>query len=157
MPLGDTLDSISSDTGLPPNLLALEITESMLMNTGPEPEAALAGVRDLGVTIMLDDFGTGYSSLGRLSEVALDVVKIDRRFVNGLGEDHNREPIVAAIIAMADALGLRVIAEGVETEAQWRSLVSLGCHAAQGYLLARPMPAKDLARLIDPSADKRAA
>jgi len=155
--LGETLHRVLSDTGLPPNLLALEITESMLMNTGAEPQAALAGLRDLGVQIMLDDFGTGYSSLGRLSEVPLDVVKIDRRFVNGLGEDHNREPIVAAIIAMADALGLRVIAEGVETERQWQSLVSLGCRAAQGYLLARPMPAEDLAALIETRAGRRAA
>jgi diguanylate cyclase (GGDEF)-like protein len=135
------------DAGLPADALALEITESTLMDADQLP--VLGKLKELGVQTMLDDFGTGHSSLGRLSEVPLDVVKIDRRFVNGLGEDQNREPIVAAIVAMADALGLRVIAEGVETERQWQSLKDIGCTAAQGFGLARPMPADELASLFD--------
>jgi diguanylate cyclase (GGDEF)-like protein len=151
----DSVAQILDHSGLPAKSLALEITESALMDTGDLP--VLAELKRLGVQTMLDDFGTGHSSLGRLSEVPLDVVKVDRRFVSGLGEDQNREPIVAAIVAMANALGLRVIAEGVETETQWRSLVDLGCEAAQGYLLARPMPAGDFVALVGGASDARAA
>jgi EAL domain-containing protein (putative c-di-GMP-specific phosphodiesterase class I) len=153
--LVDSVAQALSESGLPSQSLALELTESALMDTGQLP--VLAELKALGVQTMLDDFGTGHSSLGRLSEVPLDVVKIDRRFINGLGEGQNREPIVAAIMAMADALGLRVIAEGVETDPQWRALIDLGCRAAQGYLLARPMPAEDLATLVDGGANARAA
>jgi diguanylate cyclase (GGDEF)-like protein len=151
----DTVAKILSDSGLPADALALEITESALMDTGELP--VLAELKQLGVQTMLDDFGTGHSSLGRLSEVPLDVVKIDRSFIAGLGENRNREPIVAAIIAMADALDLRVIAEGIETDTQWRALVELGCTAAQGYMLARPMPARDLASMTRGAAGARAA
>ena len=110
-----------------------------------------------GEQTMLDDFGTGHSSLSRLSDVPLDVVKIDRSFVSGLGDQQNREPIVAAIIAMAGALGLRAIAEGVETDREWDSLVALGCTAAQGYRLARPMPAQELVSIVAGERWKRAA
>ena len=105
---------------------------------------------------MLDDFGTGHSSLGRLGDFPLDVVKVDRRFVRGLGGENSRAPIVTAIIAMARALDLRVIAEGVETEEEWRSLSALGCQAAQGFALARPMPAEALARLLAASGARAA-
>jgi len=151
----DTVEKVLADTGLPAASLALEITESTLMDADALP--VLAELRQLGVQTMLDDFGTGHSSLGRLSEVPLDVLKIDRRFVSGLGEGQNREPIVAAIVAMADALDLRVIAEGVETEQQWRSLIALGCGAAQGFALARPTPAEELTSLIAGRTDARAA
>jgi diguanylate cyclase (GGDEF)-like protein len=151
----DAVGEVLAASGLPAHALALEITEGALMDTGDLP--VLVELKRLGVQTMLDDFGTGHSSLGRLSEVPLDVVKIDRRFVRGLGEEQNREPIVAAIVAMANALGLRVIAEGVETRAQWQSLIDLGCEAAQGYMLGRPMPATDLVALIAGQSDTRAA
>ncbi len=147
--LPDAVTSVlSPGRGLPPELLALEITESMLMEGGDEPESVLLELKRLGVQIMLDDFGTGHSSLGRLGDFPLDVVKVDRRFVRGLGQHGSREPIVTAIIAMARALDLRVIAEGVETDDEWESLVALGCEAAQGYGLARPMPPEQVGALL---------
>ena len=93
---------------------------------------------------MLDDFGTGYSSLSYLSRFPVDVLKIDRSFVNDLGTRADATPIVTAIVALARGLGLDVIAEGIETEAQAEALHDLGCELAQGFLLARPMPAADL-------------
>ena len=151
----DAVERALGDTGLPPSALALEITESTLM--GEDEVPVLHALKDIGVQTMLDDFGTGHSSLGRLSNVPLDVVKIDRCFVSGLGDGLNREPIVAAIIAMAGALGLRAIAEGVEKEREWASLVDLGCDAAQGFGLARPMPIQDLVALVRGELEKRAA
>ncbi len=150
-----TVERTLADTGLPASALALEITESTIMNRDELP--VLHRLKELGVQTMLDDFGTGHSSLSRLSDVPLDVVKIDRHFVSGLGEHQNREPLVAAIIAMAGALGLRAIAEGVETEREWDSLVALGCTAAQGYGLARPMPAQDLMSMACGDRWRRAA
>ncbi len=146
--LHDTVARVLDQARLPPQRLALEITESMLLEGGEEAESTLLELTRLGVQIMLDDFGTGHSSLSRLSEFPLDVVKIDRRFIRDLGGEGSREPIVAAIVAMAKALDLRVIAEGVETEEEWQRLVALGCHAAQGYALARPMPAEALIALL---------
>ncbi len=142
----ETVQRTLADTRLPASVLALEITESTIMDGDELP--VLLELKELGVQTMLDDFGTGHSSLSRLSDVPLDVVKIDRRFVSGLGNQQNREPIVAAIIAMADALGLRAIAEGVETDGEWDSLVALGCTAAQGFGLARPMPANELMSMV---------
>jgi diguanylate cyclase (GGDEF)-like protein len=155
--LPDAVTSVLSAAELPPQLLALEITESMLMEEADEPESVLLELKRLGVQIMLDDFGTGHSSLGRLGDFPLDVLKVDRRFVRGLGQNGGREPIVTAIIAMARALDLRVIAEGVETDDEWESLVALGCEAAQGYALARPMPPEQLAELLAGSASAQAA
>jgi EAL domain-containing protein (putative c-di-GMP-specific phosphodiesterase class I) len=130
---------------LPPDSLALEITESMVMDAGEDPGSMLRALRRLGVRLMLDDFGTGHSSLSRLSGFPLDVLKIDRSFVTGLGGDGGHDHLVSAIIAMARALGLGVVAEGVETERELEGLVALGCEAAQGYLLGRPVPFEDLA------------
>ncbi len=155
--LRHTVATVLDETGLPPGQLALELTESMLMEAGEHSESALLDLKQLGIQLMLDDFGTGHSSLSRLSDLPLDVVKIDRSFVSGLGTDIGREPIVAAIVAMARALDLRVIAEGVETDAEWRGLVAERCDAAQGYLLARPMPAEALAALLAQDCGERAA
>jgi EAL domain-containing protein (putative c-di-GMP-specific phosphodiesterase class I) len=105
-------------------------------------------VRALGVRFAIDDFGTGYSSLGYLKRFAVDSVKIDRAFVNGLAEDSGDLAIVTAVIGLAHALGLRVVAEGVETEAQLTELVALGCDEAQGYYFAPPQPATDLRAIV---------
>ncbi len=155
--LHDIVNHALTEARLPPQRLALEITESMLMAPGDESEAALLDLKRLGVQVMLDDFGTGHSSLSRLSNFPLDVVKIDRCFVHDLGQDGSREPIVAAIIAMAKALNLSVVGEGVETEDEWQRLVALGCDAAQGYALARPMPREQLTRLLASTRAARAA
>jgi len=153
--LFESVEQAIADAGLPPSALALELTESTLMAEDDLP--VLAELKELGIQTMLDDFGTGHSSLGRLSDMPLDVLKIDRRFVSGLGGGAGREPIVAAIVAMAEALNLRVIAEGVETDPEWQALIDLGCGAAQGFALARPMPAEGLAALLGGESEARAA
>ena len=127
-----------------PSLLVLEITETALMG---EPEAALStltALRALGVGLAVDDFGTGYSSLTYLKQFPIDELKIDRSFVGGLGTDPGDSAIVASCIQLAHALGLRAVAEGVETETQRLALADLGCDLAQGYHYARPLPADAL-------------
>jgi diguanylate cyclase (GGDEF)-like protein/PAS domain S-box-containing protein len=139
---------IADDSGLAPGTLALEITESVLMEETEAPAAILAALREHGLTAVLDDFGTGYSSLGRLKGFPLDALKIDRSFVRGVASDGDDRAIVKATIDMAHALGLAVVAEGVETRAHEASLRALGCDRTQGYLYARPQPAEAIAGLV---------
>jgi predicted signal transduction protein with EAL and GGDEF domain len=108
----------------------------------------LARLRALGVRLAIDDFGTGYSSLSYLKRFPVDEVKVDRSFIDGLGTDPHSSALVAAIIAMADALGLEVTAEGVESASQLVDLERLHCRRAQGFYLARPMLAADVTRLV---------
>jgi diguanylate cyclase (GGDEF)-like protein len=137
------------DTGLDPRLLALEITESVLMEQTESPVELLDTLRTLGVRMFLDDFGTGYSSLSYLKRLPLDVLKLDRSFVAGLESDDRRDNrIVAAVIEMARALGIGLIAEGVETEPQLAYLRELGCRIAQGYYFARPTSAAAVTALL---------
>ncbi|MEY2474972.1 MAG: hypothetical protein QOG87_287 [Actinomycetota bacterium] len=139
-------------TGLAPADLCLELTESVLMDDVDYFANILVGLKALGVRLSIDDFGTGYSSLNYLKRFPLDGVKVDRGFVDGLGTDPHDTAIVGAVIAMADALGLEVTAEGVETQDQLDILTRLRCLRAQGFFLARPMPATDMTRLV---ADRR--
>jgi diguanylate cyclase (GGDEF)-like protein/PAS domain S-box-containing protein len=132
------------DTGLPPKLLELEITESLAMQQTDATLATLQKLKRLGVSIAIDDFGTGYSSLAYLKRFPVDKVKIDRSFVAEVPADRDEVAIVSAIVALAHALQIRVIAEGVETEAQREFLASCGCDFIQGYLVGRPVDA-DLA------------
>jgi diguanylate cyclase (GGDEF)-like protein len=127
-----------SASGLPAHALALEITESALVEDAAHVLESLNELRDLGVRLMLDDFGTGFSSLGYLKRFPVDALKIDRSFVDGLGHDPEDRAIVAAIMGVADALDLDVVAEGVETARQVSELLELGCDVAQGYRFARP-------------------
>ena len=130
--------------GVSPVRLHLELTETAIMDLHPETLHQLAFLRDLGVEIGLDDFGTGYASLTHLRRLPLTFVKIDRSFVSGLGTDREDVRIVAAVVDLAANLGLRSIAEGVETPGQLHCLRDLGCDQAQGYLFARPMPPADV-------------
>jgi diguanylate cyclase (GGDEF)-like protein/PAS domain S-box-containing protein len=134
--------------GLAPGSLALEITESVLMEEAHAPVTVLASLREYGLRLMLDDFGTGYSSLGYLKRFPLDVIKIDRSFIAGLGRDEEDSAIVAAIVQMARTLGLSVVAEGVERPEQLERLRELDCDRVQGRLIAEPMPAAELERLM---------
>jgi diguanylate cyclase (GGDEF)-like protein len=138
--------------GLDPSCLHLELTETAIMDLHPDILEQLGRIRDLGVQIGLDDFGTGYASLTHLRRLPLTFVKIDRSFVEGLGTNQEDERIVSAVIDLAANLGLRSVAEGVETKAQLDRLRELGCDQAQGYLFARPLPPKDIPTAIQHSA-----
>jgi diguanylate cyclase (GGDEF)-like protein len=130
--------------GLEPRGLCIELTESSLMGR-ERGTRTLEAIRALGCYVGIDDFGTGHSSLARLRELPVEVLKIDRSFVDGLGTDPSDSAIVASIMSMAFAMGLHVIAEGVEHDRQALALSRLGCRFAQGYLFARPLPAGELA------------
>jgi diguanylate cyclase (GGDEF)-like protein/PAS domain S-box-containing protein len=139
--LREVIESALADSGLAPNHLTLEITETALA-TNPEAAAAtLAGIRSLGVSIAVDDFGTGYSSLSYLTRYPIDKIKIDRSFVRDLGVDLNDTAIINAILAMAHSLGIKVVAEGVETHAQLMYLIEHACDEAQGYYFGKALPA----------------
>ena len=129
------------DSGLPGALLELEITEGALMAQNLATQERLAELKALGVHLAVDDFGTGYSSLAYLSRFPIDKLKIDKSFIDGLGQDARADKIVATVIAMSQGLDLLVVAEGVETESQLQQLRALGCDAVQGYLCGRPLPA----------------
>lgn len=139
--LGERIATILKDTGLPPACLELELTESILMREVNEAMVILDSLKNLGLSIAVDDFGTGYSSLNYLKQFPIDVLKIDRTFVDGLPEGEQDAQIARAIIAMAHSLNLAVIAEGVETHEQLEFLREHGCDEVQGYLFGRPMPA----------------
>jgi EAL domain-containing protein (putative c-di-GMP-specific phosphodiesterase class I) len=141
-----TVRAAIDDAGIAPRQLCIEITEGTLMASGSAE--VLGRLHDLGVKVAIDDFGTGYSSLYYLKRFPVDVVKIDRSFVDGLGTDADDDAIVTAVLSLGHALGLRVVAEGVETEAQRERLVGLGCDAGQGYLMSRPVPAADVPRAL---------
>jgi diguanylate cyclase (GGDEF)-like protein/PAS domain S-box-containing protein len=131
-------------SGIDPDRLWLEITESTLMRDADEAVTVLQAVRDLGLHIEIDDFGTGYSSLSYLQRFPVESLKIDRSFVADVDQRSDNAAIVRAIIGMGDSLGLPIIAEGVERRAEVDKLRSLGCHLAQGYLFGRPLPARSL-------------
>jgi len=132
--------STLNESGLPPHALELEITESIMMGNVEEAIGILEQLREMGVRILVDDFGTGYSSLSYLKRFPIHTLKIDRSFVRDLPEDKDDAALVTATLAMAHSLGLEVIAEGVETEAQSRFLKQHHCHQHQGYLYSRPLP-----------------
>ena len=140
----DNIGSVLRETGLQPHLLHLEITETMLMQNSDRTQVILAQLRDLGVALHMDDFGTGYSSLAYLQRFDVDTLKIDRNFIDQMLENEENGALVTTILAMAQALHLQVVAEGVETEAQQEHLRRLGCEFAQGYLISRPLPAAEM-------------
>jgi EAL domain-containing protein (putative c-di-GMP-specific phosphodiesterase class I) len=127
------------EAGVPPSCLTLEITESTLMQTLESVVGTLKELRELGVGLSVDDFGTGYSSLSYLSVLPISSLKIDRSFVRQIGETKESGEIVRAIVRLGDALGKRVIAEGVETKEQLECLQQLDCDCAQGFFLGRPL------------------
>ncbi len=131
--------------------LCFEITESALMDDAEATMGAITALKRLGVGLSIDDFGTGYSSLGYLKRFPVEAVKVDRSFIDGLGSDPEDSAIVAAVVSLGHALGLTVIAEGVETERQLSELTALGCDAAQGYLFAPPGLGEDPAGRVDRS------
>ncbi|MGR9044973.1 MAG: EAL domain-containing protein [Gammaproteobacteria bacterium] len=139
------VQSVLDKTGLPARYLELEITESILMEQAEQALITLFNLKTLGVSLAVDDFGTGYSSLAYLKQLPLDKLKIDRSFVDGLGWDANDQAIVKAIIAMGQSLGIKTLAEGVETRQQFETLQKLGCQFYQGYFFSKPVPPEQLA------------
>ena len=137
------------ESGLSPQLLELELTESILIQNAEGVLASLKRLKQIGVKLSIDDFGTGYSSLSYLKRFDVDKLKIDQSFVRDLASDPVDEAIIRAIIQMARSLNLKTIAEGVETVDQRFRLQSFGCDEAQGYLYSRPMPAAEIERLLD--------
>jgi diguanylate cyclase (GGDEF)-like protein/PAS domain S-box-containing protein len=146
--LVDDINQILTETGLPAERLELEITESVLMDDVEMSEDTLGRLNDLGVRLVVDDFGTGYSSMSYLRRFPVDLLKVDREFVDGLGTDPSDSAIVAAIVTLAHTLGLEAVAEGVETSDQLDELRSLGCDKGQGFLMARPGTGADVAELL---------
>ncbi len=126
-----------------PSLLEIEITEGLLLDSSIQVATYIDEINKKGVRLAVDDFGTGFSALSYLKNYPVSTVKIDRSFITDLPNDHENKVLVQAIIAMAHGLGLEVVAEGVETEAQWRFLQSLKCDFAQGYYFGKPMPKED--------------
>jgi EAL domain-containing protein (putative c-di-GMP-specific phosphodiesterase class I) len=159
--LAEDVTNSAKEAGIEPSQLDLEITEQML-STGRSGLAALHQLRGQGVRVLIDDFGTGYFSLGKLRSSPLDGIMIDRSFVEEVGHDHEARAVCRAAIALGHAFGLRIVAEGIETEAQAQFLVSEQCHEGQGHLFCHATP---LANLLDkiltggkdaPRSDKRA-
>ncbi len=141
--------AVIDDTGLDPARLHFEITESVLMDDVERAGERLHQLHDLGVCLIVDDFGTGYSSLSYLSRFPVDLLKVDRSFVRGLGLDPTDTAIVRAVITLAHNLGLRAVGEGVERTEHLDALRSLGCDLAQGFLLGRPQPGHAIGDLLD--------
>ncbi len=144
-----------STSSLDSSTVVLEVTESVLMADPTKAGGVLRLLKGLGLSLSVDDFGTGYSSLTYLKRFPIDIIKVDKSFVSGLGEDSEDSAIVAATVGLAGSLGLQAVAEGVETEGQMGLLVGLGCARAQGYFFSRPMPADAISELLarDPSWD----
>ena len=135
-------------TGIPAELLEVEITESAMMGDQAEILAELSAIRDLGIKLHIDDFGTGYSSLSQLQRLKMDVLKVDKAFTSELTNSRDGKVFFQAIVSMAHALGMTVVAEGVETAEQLSMLQALSCDEVQGYFVARPMPAHDIGPLL---------
>lgn len=142
----DTMQTLLEQTGLPADLLQLEITESMVMDNPEQAVEIMNRLRDMGIRLDIDDFGTGYSSLAYLKRFPVYSLKIDRSFIQDIPEGPNDTAITQAIIAMAHSMGMRVVAEGVEKQSQAEALRQFGCDEYQGYFFSRPVP---LAKLLD--------
>jgi EAL domain-containing protein (putative c-di-GMP-specific phosphodiesterase class I) len=146
--LVEQVERALNETGCPPELIEVEVTESIAMKNADRSVAALQAFRRLGMGVALDDFGTGYSSLAYLRQFPLDRLKMDRAFIKEMTAGDNSRTMVDSIISLSHSLGLEVCAEGVETPEQIAILRSLSCDLLQGFGLARPMPAADATALV---------
>jgi EAL domain-containing protein (putative c-di-GMP-specific phosphodiesterase class I) len=133
---------------IPAALIALELTESSMVDEDSVAPEELRQLRAMGIELQIDDFGTGYSSLSQLQRLDIDVVKIDQSFVRKLGQDQQSNALCEAIISIGRALNITVVAEGVETQEQLNILRQMGCEEVQGYLLSRPVLPEKIAQLL---------
>jgi diguanylate cyclase (GGDEF)-like protein len=146
--LVDQIKSVIADTGISPESLKLELTESAVMDNAETAILMLKQIKETGVKVSIDDFGTGYSSLSYLHRFPIDLLKIDRSFVSAMEENTENGEIVRTVIALAKALNLQVVAEGIESIHQFHQLRILGCEFGQGYLFSKPLPVADIERLL---------
>jgi diguanylate cyclase (GGDEF)-like protein/PAS domain S-box-containing protein len=146
--LAAVVAQVLAETGLPAGQLCLEMTESVLMTDTEENLAQLLRLKDLGVQIAIDDFGTGYSSLAYLRRFPVDIIKIDRSFVEQVDTDSGDVALVDAVVGLGQALNMQTVAEGVETDGQWLKLRQIGCDHGQGYLFGRPADPAEVTRLL---------
>ena len=144
-----TIESILTEHQVPASNIIFELTESLFMKDAERAQKILHALDKFGIELSIDDFGTGYSSLAYLKQLPMDELKIDRSFVMDMLENENDEVIVKATIELAHAMGLRVVAEGVEDQAALDQLVKMGCDIAQGYFIAKPMPANEMSKLLE--------
>ena len=144
----DVVSSTLDDLGMSPSALTLEITERTLLHDGENHHRIMDGLRALGIRFALDDFGTGYSALGYLTRFPIDIVKIDRTFVDAMSTDPRAARLVEGILAMTSGLGLQTVAEGIESKDQLDTLTGMGCQFGQGYLLGRPTPATTITQQL---------
>jgi EAL domain-containing protein (putative c-di-GMP-specific phosphodiesterase class I) len=151
--LAETVAATLAETGLEASHLDLEVTESVLMQDIRETARQLKELKELGVSVSLDDFGTGYSSLSYLEELPIDNLKIDRRFVQRMNGADNTRTLVQSIVGLAHSMGMRAVAEGVETAAQLEHLKAMGCDRAQSYMLGGPAPALCIQALLAARAE----
>jgi diguanylate cyclase (GGDEF)-like protein/PAS domain S-box-containing protein len=146
--LAATVASALAETGLKASFLDIEVTESVIMHDLRETARQLHELKDLGVSVSLDDFGTGYSSLGYLEELPIDTLKIDRKFIQRMNSTDNTRTLVESIVGLAHGLGMRAVAEGVETAEQLEQLRAMGCDRAQSFMLGRPASASAIQALL---------
>ena len=147
--LVEQITTVLAETGIDPSSLKLEITESAVMENAETAILMLKQIKETGVQISIDDFGTGYSSLSYLHRFPIDLLKIDRSFVSAMEENTENGEIVRTVIALAKALNLKVVAEGIESIHQFHQLKILGCEFGQGYLFSKPLPVADIERLLE--------
>lgn len=147
--LVEQIQTVISETGINPSHLKLELTESAVMENAETAIMMLKQIKETGVQISIDDFGTGYSSLSYLHRFPIDLLKVDRSFVSAMEENTENGEIVRTVIALAKALNLKVVAEGIESVHQFHQLRILGCEYGQGYLFSKPLPVADIERLLD--------
>lgn len=145
----EVLDEVLTETGLAPNRLELEVTETLLLDDEMATRETLLGIRERGVRIALDDFGTGYASLGYLRRFPFDKLKIDQEFVRDITDQHASTAIVRAVASMAKSLDMTAVAEGVETVAHLARVAAAGCTEVQGYLFSKPVPASEIRSVIE--------
>jgi len=144
----DDIDEALAASGMSPVLLQLEVTESMVMRNVSRAVKVLDSIQSRGIRLAIDDFGTGYSSMSLMKQFPIDTIKIDRSFVRDLPDDTEDQAIAQAIISMGKALGMTVVAEGVETVEQEAFLRDHGCDEMQGYLFSKPLPSQQMADLL---------
>ncbi len=148
-----TVKRVLEETGLAPEALRLEITETVLVEDLRATAPSLRALKKLGVRLAIDDFGVGYSSLGYLRELDADLLKIDGSFVRELGRDETSAKIVRAVGGLAHDLGMQAAAEGIETDEQWTAALAVGCDLGQGYRFAGPVPAEEFEALVTAAAE----